>query len=505
MRKSVFFTLLCIFGLIGFSFLFQKAENNVVVQRLAQHKSEVSENDLETDPFPSSFSTHLPIIRIDTFAQKIPGSPVGDETGHLSYYETTEDGQSQIKVAYEVVDDANKWHRLEDSASHSGSALFRIRGNSSRWFAKKSYRLKLVDEENENIKESLLNMNEGNEWALYGPFLDKTLIRNYLCMNIASSVVSTWTPEVKFTELFIDGEYQGLYLLMEMIDVDEDRVYLSEYEDGDLVVSYMVRVEPHTDPERQIENFSFYTYRMEQERNFEMIYPGRLLQNEYVKAYVQTDLDEIERKLYAVENGQGTHAWKKEIDIDSFVNYYILEEFFSISDTFSASTYFYRDKRGKLFIGPVWDFNNAFNNFFQPVETKDFVLAQRGWFGQMMKDKQFTQKVIERYRSLRKGVLSDEYLLEFIDETVEYLGDAIDRNYEVWGYSFDPYRVSARERRSAKEGDSTDLERYNPSDYEEAIKWLKRDMLEHAHWLDENIETLLQYCHPSRYNAQMIE
>lgn len=492
-------------AIICLAFLFQDLEDDQTVNRYHQHLSSSSEKDLGTDPFKDDTSTHLPIIEINTSGQKIPGSPVADENGHLAYYETAADGQSQIEVTYKVINKEGSWHHLSDEADQSGSALFRIRGNSSRWFAKKSYRLKMVNEFDENIKEGLLGMSEGNEWALYGPFLDKTLIRNYMCMNIAAQVVPVWTPDVRFCELYIDGEYQGLYVAMEMIDVDEKRVRLSEYEDGDMVVSYMVRVEPHTDPERQVENFSFYTYRLESQRSMEIIYPGRLLQNDYVKAYVQTDLDEVERKIYAYENGDGSHAWKDEIDLDSFVNYYIIEEFFGISDTFSASTYFYRDGRGKLHIGPVWDFNNAFDNFFQPIEEYGFVLAQRGWFGQMMRDKQFVQLVIDRYHELRKGVLSDEYLSNYVDETIDYLGSAIKHNYEIWGYSFDPYAVSARERRSYMEGSTIDLEKYNPENYEEAIEWMKDYMLDHAHWLDENIESLKQYAHPSKYNGQMIE
>jgi hypothetical protein len=296
------------------------------------------------------------------------------------------------------------WHHQDDPADAGGSALFRYRGNSSRWFTKGNFLLKTVKDGDplDDRRMELLGMNSGKEWALHGPFLDKTLMRNYMCMNLSAEVMGTWTPDSRFCELILDGEYQGVYLLMETIDVDPNRLNLREYEPGDPVFSYLVRIEPYTNPEKVLDNFSLYSYRMEPWRRLELLYPGTANQTRRVREYVQVDYSEVERMLYSVEMLDGSDSWRQELDMDSFVNYYIIMEFFGINDTFAASTYFYRDVRGKLAIGPVWDYNNALGNFLRPISSREFLLSQRGWYAKLMQDEDFVERVISRYRQRRR-------------------------------------------------------------------------------------------------------
>ena len=108
----------------------------------------------------------------------------------------------------------------------------------------------------------------------------------------------------------------------------------------------------------------------------------------------------------------------------------------------------------------------------------------------LVKDEKFIERIIFRYKKLRKTVLSEEYILKYIDNTVNYLGDAIDRNYKVWGYSFEPENLDLMNRLEP-------IER-NIRSYEEAINQLKTTIINRGRWLDENIDTLLQYCHESR-------
>ena len=350
----------------------------------------------------------------------------------------------------------------------------------------------------------LLGMDSGEEWALHGPFLDKTLMRNYMCMNLSAEVMGTWVPETRFCELVLDGEYQGVYLLMETIDVDENRLDLGEYTPGDPVLSYLVRIEPYTNPAKVLDNFTLYSYRMEPGRHLELLYPGTANQTQQVKRYVQADFSEAERLLYSVEMLDGSDAWRQELDMDSFVNYYILMEFFGINDAFGASTYFYRDVRGKLSIGPVWDYNNAFDNLLRPIDSREFLLSQRGWFAELMQDEDFVERVISRYRQLRRGILSEERLLSYEKEIEEWLGGAVDRNFEVWGYTFDPEQLSTRERQRPDPITGKTLREANPSSYEEAVEWMMEYIVDRGEWMDEHIDSLRQYCHPSRFANQML-
>ena len=113
----------------------------------------------------------------------------------------------------------------------------------------------------------------------------------------------------------------------------------------------------------------------------------------------------------------------------------------------------------------------------------------------LIKDEDFINQVIYRYRQLRAGILSDERVSAYIQEVVDYLGPAVDRNFASGGYSFDPGNLDKRNKLSPEEK--------NPRSYEAAVKQFHDAYLERLAWLDENIEVLKQYCHESavkKYN-----
>ena len=491
------------------SVFFQDLGDRTGVLRYQQHREQPSEEELGGCTVcggQGELCTHLPIIRIETGGQTIPGRPYEGEDGVTAGYYTGDLGEEEILVQFSAVSEEGVWHHRDDASTAEGTALFRYRGNSSRWFTKGSFRLRIVEEDDSLTARrlGLLGMKDGKEWALHGPFLDKTLMRNYMCMNLSAEVMGTWVPDTRFCEVILDGEYQGVYLLMETIDVDENRLDLREYTPGDPVLSYLVRIEPYTNPGKVLDNFSLYSYRMEPGRHLELLYPGVINQTRQVRDYVQADYNEAERMLYSVEMLDGSDRWRQELDVDSFVNYYILMEFFGINDAFSASTYFYRDVRGKLSIGPVWDYNNAFDNFLRPIESREFLLSQRGWYAKLMQDEDFVERVISRYRQLRRGVLSEERLLAYEKEIEAWLGGAVDRNFSVWGWTFDPEQLSTRERQRPDPATGETLRDVNPSSYEEAVEWMMDYIVDRGRWMDEHIESLRQYCHPSRFANQML-
>lgn len=490
-------------GVLLLSVILQDLESQTGVLRYQQHREQHSEEELAPCIVcdGEGLCTHLPIIRIETGGQTIPGRPYADAKGDTVGFYTGDWGEEEILVQFSSVSGEGVWHHAWDEATDQGTALFRYRGNSSRWFTKGNFLLKTVEEDHPEVdrRMALLGMESGKEWALHGPFLDKTLLRNYMCMNLAAEVMGTWVPDTRFCELILDGDYQGVYLLMETIDVDEKRLALSSYTPGDPVFSYLIRIEQNTDPRKVLNSFSAYSYRMEPGRNLELLYPGTSYQTSQVKEYVQADYNEAERILYSSRMTEDPNAWKETFDADSLVNYYILMEFLSINDAFGASTYFYRDARGRLAIGPVWDFNNALDNFYRPLEENEFLLSQRSWYAMLMQDEEFVERVISRYRQLRQGILSEERLVAYEEEIVEWLGSAIDRNFEVWGYSFDPEKLNSRERRRPGKGSMETLRSVNPSSHEEAVEQMVNYMVNRGRWLDEHIDSLRQYCHPSRF------
>ena len=443
----------------------------------------------------SGLCSHLPLVVIDTGGVEIPGKPLSDDGSLIEQNEDEDyeyenvtlaaDGSSTVPCQVKVIDQDDQNNHLTDEPSMELNAQIRIRGNTSRLFDKKGYLLVTTEEDGiQNKDVSMLGMDEHHEWALHGPYLDKTLIRNYMWYNIAGEIMD-YAPNVRFCEIIINGEYQGLYVMTETITNGEDsRLRMSMPENGSPVVSYVVRLDRGSS--NTIKNINtFLMYALRNKNVMDIVYPGTSNLTPERIDYIEQDFSDFEKSLYSYDYDTEPYAWWDQADMDSFVDYFIINEFTCNYDVGSRSTYVYKDLRGK-FKMCIWDFNACCDNFhLSQTAPQKFQMQYITWFYMLMKDEHFVDRVIERYRELRETYLSDEYLMNYIDDTVEWLGPAIDRNFEVWGYSFYDYTpLSPSER--------------NPEDYDAAIEQLKTFIKERGAWMDENIETLRQYCHESK-------
>lgn len=426
------------------------------------------------------FSSHLPVVAIHTRGQSVPGEK------HEKRFITTE---------LKIFDQDSKRNRLTDSPKLSVLAEIKYRGNSSLYFDKKSLTVKFVDEYGNDDEREIMGMPSHSSWVLNGPFLDKTLMRNYLCMNVSAEIMG-YAPRVRYCELFVDQEYRGLYLMMESIDIGKDRVDITPYEDRSIMSSYILRADRGVEPINEINNFSKYAMKMPvtTELNkfaIDIEYPPKSALTVPLKKNIEQDFSKFEKSLYSFDYDDKTYGSRAFIDTGSFVDYFIINEFFQNYDAGTYSTYFYKDIRDKINMGPVWDFNNACDNYMETAfDGTGFSMQEYTWFLMLMKDDSFTDAVIKRYRSLRKTYLKEEYLINYIDEVQLFLDDAIDRNFEVWGYSFDPARIDGFNKLMP---DSR-----NPRSYEAAITQLKSFLIKRGDWMDAYIENLRQYSHPSK-------
>ncbi len=443
---------------------------------------------------PEELVTHLPIVVIDTGGQRIPGNWIRDQSGVNLGVELSESGEETILSSVRVIDSGTASNRASDPAAFQSDARFRIRGNSSRNFSKKSYLLKLVDQEGKENPQPVMGMSAHDQWALYGPFLDKTLMRNYMWMNLSAEVMG-YAPNVRYCEVILNGSYQGLYLMMETIAKGEGRVDLNTYDEGKPYTEYIVRVDKENHDLRDLNTFSNYTLRTvvgaEEQSVLSIVYPGKQKLNEEICAWIERDFSRFEKTLYSSDYTDPIRGYQRYIDVDSFVDYYVLQEFLCNNDMCSRSTYLYKDRLNKIHMGPVWDYNNMLDNYFTlQLDGSEFLYVERLWFDRLLSDPDFNQKVIRRYRQLRKTVLDEDYLMDYIDQTIAYLGDSIKRNYQVWGYSFDAGQLDVNER-------LTPLER-NPKSFEEAVDNMKEFIRVRGRWLDRHMDALAQYCHESK-------
>lgn len=436
--------------------------------------------------------SHLPLINISTNGQKIPGFPIRNEKSEVDSYELGINGEEEIKVEVNIYDNKEAQNSIKNKEDLNSKALFRIRGNSSRSFDKSSYKISFIDENDNPVEHKVMGMEKGQKWALYGPFLDKTMIRNYMWHNLCAKIMG-YAPNVRFCECYLDGNYKGLYIMMETIQKSENRVNIESYDKNSRVIPYMVKMDKFTEEADSLITFSYYTSHLDYMAGFTILYPGKSNLTDDVKQYIAKDISDFEKALYSYDFKDPKKGYAKYIDVDSWVDFYIIQEFLANNDMCSRSTYLYKDKGGKLTMGPVWDFNNVCNNYLsKEYSTEGFNFTQnRIWYEMLFKDENFVKKVQKRYKNLRKTYLNENYLIKYIDETVEYLGDAIQRNYKVWGYSFE------RENQTVRYEYLKPVER-NPSNYDEAINQYKQFLVKRGKWLDDNIETLEQYCHSSK-------
>ena len=127
-----------------------------------------------------------------------------------------------------IINNASGINHVEDIYNdYDGHITIERRGNSSQWNDKRPYRFETVDENGENNNVSLLGMPEENDWVLYAPWQDKSMVRNILAYQLSNDI-GRYAPKTKFIELYLNGDYEGVYVLMEKIKRDNNRVDISK-------------------------------------------------------------------------------------------------------------------------------------------------------------------------------------------------------------------------------------------------------------------------------------
>lgn len=493
MKKSKLVYLLSIVCILVICVGLQNIKLKKNAARVHQHRQVQAQSD-QLDATASNAEeggTHLPIVKIDTDGQKVPGTPIPGTDGKL--FEKTADGEESILVSFELIDGKKGENYATNSPAVSSQARIHYRGNSSRFFDKKSYSLRLVKKDGTKNAKELAGMGAHDDWVLNGPFLDRSLLRNYLCLNIAGEIME-YAPNVRYCELYLDGEYQGLYLLMERISRSETRINLPKPEKNSDMTSYIVRWDRVGKGDFELNNFTYYTY-ISGVSALDIQYPGTNQMTKGRFGYIEDDISQIEKVLYSYDLTDPYKGINNYIDINSFAEYFIINEFFRNVDAGRFSTFYYKDARGKLKTC-VWDFNNACDNYidYEWNET-GFSMQAAPWFDALLKNPQFVSAVISKYRRLRQTVLSEEYLISYIEETVAWLGDEVDKNFEKWGYVFDLSKYNGMNYLMPAER--------NDTSFEGAVARLKAFLINRGNWLDEHIDTLLQFCHESKTRNEL--
>ncbi|MCK5148423.1 CotH kinase family protein [bacterium] len=410
-------------------------------------------------------SSNLPIMVIDTHGGTIVDSPrIMAEMGIIF------NGEGQRNLI------TNPWNE------YSGYIGIEYRGSTSkRFFPKKPYRIETQDITGENLNVSLLGMPEENDWVLHNPYSDKSLMRNILACHMARKL-GGYASRTCLIELVLNNEYLGIYVLMEKIKRDKKRVDITKMDIDDvqgdsLTGGYIVKLDKTAG-----EQFGgwgsgkvFFQYHYPK--------PDRITTEQ--AAYIQTYISEFEDRISGVDE-----SWRDLIDLDTFVDYFIVNEVSRNIDGYRLSTYLYKDrdsKGGRLCMGPVWDFNIAFGNvdYFNGNSSDgwnlDLLIDQTGheytppsWWSVIKDDPEFNSRFQQRWDEARAEWLNDEYINAFIDSVADYLSEAQVRNFQKWPV------LGTRIWPNAFIG----------STYEEEIAYLKSFVSDRIAWIDDSINLI---------------
>lgn len=452
------------------------------------HQHLTARRDTGCDCAGTELCSHLPLVIIDTKGQEIPGARTGlfDSFNH-DIYTMAKDGQSTIRVEVRVINNPDRNNHPSDEPDIITESELRIRGQSSRWQEKSPYLLKFVGEQGESRNIPVMGMSAHCDWVLHSPLIDKSLMRNYMWYNISGEIMR-WAPNCRFCEVIVNGDYRGVYLMVETITAGENcRLNLNMNVKNSEATGYLLRLDRPTDVELEtVRDIYSYAERINRVlQDFAIRYPGKSKLTEDMKRDIELDYAEFEKSLYSYDYDTGKYGYWNWLDVDNFVDFYIIEEFAQQYDMGAYSTYIYKELNEPLRLC-VWDFDNCLGNSRHTNDRIDqYLLNERSWYLMLFKDEAFVQRVLERYWELRDSWLSEEYLLSYIDGVVEYLGPAAERNNIRWADLIANWDILGR-------GEE------NPRSFEEALVILKSRLVERGNWMDETIHSLQQYCHPSR-------
>lgn len=267
----------------------------------------------------------------------------------------------------------------------------RGRGNKTWEYEKKSYKIKLSE------KQSLLGLGEGKskKWVLLANVCDQSLLRNYTSLLLADSMpYGVWSPDTTSVEVFLNGEYHGVYLLCEEIDANKNKIDVPEDLTGMGSEDIGFLVEISGNPKSPQFSCNDRKYQIHSDLSTDTAEANA--QKQYISNYLRSAWEAVQ---------EGDEAKIAElIDIDSLVNAYLLEETLKNLDCGYDSFYLYRKAGGKLVFGPVWDFDNALGNADMGTENYyDLYVAynerfqSNPWLYTAMEQQWFRERVVKMW------------------------------------------------------------------------------------------------------------
>lgn len=433
-----------------------------------------------TEPRDIYAVSDLPVVVFDTRGETIVDDPKIPADMHVSF------------------DPEHLYNRpYGEPSDYVGFAGIEIRGNSSQTFDKLSYGVETWDAADDGIDVELLGFPEEEDWVFYGPWMDRSLMRNAVGYRLWSSL-GYYATRTRFVEVYlnttnhdvVEETYNGVYLLTEKIKRDSNRVAIS-------------RLRPEHTELPQITG----GYILEMQAP-DQLDPGVLsidIEGDFVLAIEEPDADAIidvqfayitqfiqdfESALFGENFADPDTGYAAYIDVDNFVDYILFQDLAKNRDAFRSSIWMYKDRNQKLRLGPVWDLNIAFGYFsFNGFQTHEGWFLQQPkndlphspWTDRLFDDPAFVETYIARWQELRNTHFSDAALDGLIDTAAAELSTAHVRNFVRWDTLGKTLLPDIRFLMFLGP---------HPDSWQGEVEYLRTWIHDRAAWIDANIEGL---------------
>ena len=433
------------------------------------------------NPFQNFEYSNLPVVYINTGGKAIPDNPKID---------------ARMGIIYHGVGET---HQLNESFNdYDGNIGIEVRGSSSRSWPKQQYAIETRDATGANNNVSLMGLPAENDWILNAPFIDRSFLRNVLAYDLFRRM-GRYASRTRYCELFLNGEYRGIYILMEKIKRDRNRVDIAaldstEIEGEPLTGGYIIKVDK-TDGDNTEGFFSKHLPAGDSNRNvyYQYHYPvfADLLPEQ--RDYIQNYMANFENVMAGSDYDDPTMGYPAWLNVESFIDFFLVSELGKNVDSYRLSSYLHKDRDGndsRLHAGPLWDYNLAFGlaDYYDGTDTDDWMLETLlyigggdfqvpFWWETLLQDPQFNYKIKQRWSELRSDVFNINRIHQFIDATADTLGEAQSRNFALWpapgerGTGFWPMPNVF----------------YSFQSYQDEVGYLKSWIAERIAWMDEHV------------------
>ncbi|MGC3948797.1 MAG: CotH kinase family protein [Chryseolinea sp.] len=385
-----------------------------------------------TIPFTSS---NLPIIVINTNGGVIVDDP-------------------KIDAEMGIINNGTGPNHVSDSFNDfEGKIGIEIRGSSSQMFPKKQYAIELRDDLGNDLSAPLLGMPEEEDWVLFAPYNDKSLMRDALAYGLGRQL-NGYSPRARFCEVVLNNVYQGVYVLIEKIKRDKNRLDINKLDPDEttgnnLTGGYIVKIDKTTGGNGEGWTSDYKPpYGTTQSIYFQYEYPDPSDIVREQTTYIQSYVNNFEDALMRPDFSDPVTGYAQYIDVDSFIDYLLIQELSRNVDAYRLSAFLYKKRDsdgGKLYMGPIWDFNLGFGNAnycngsdvegwaldFNNVCPSDNWLVPF-WWKRLFIDADFGAQVAARWTMLRTDVFSTPRIQAQIDSMSTLLSEAQSRNFGAW-------------------------------------------------------------------------